>query len=201
MRLFTGASTIALKPDNVAKIDDDDSGQAATAMDVSDGVCDDCSAPADASSVAGDASLNSGAWVTAATPVSPNEMWTLLRSGGYAVKWESTLIRRRDFDLAHTFTPPTNQDGFGKTTHLLAHTSSLMMKGSWSSFDEDASFRSKSGVMHSCQPQLVRALLESGADPNLRTDGGSTALHAACSSCLLAPPWRGGCARERTLPA
>jgi ankyrin repeat protein len=36
------------------------------------------------------------------------------------------------------------------------------------------------------QPGLVRALLESRADANARTESGSTALHIACANCIVA---------------
>lgn len=150
--LLNGKS-IALNPNNVA-VDVSATGEGA--VDITDG-----GAPAA---------------VTAAIPVRPDEVWTLLTSSANVIHWASDLVRRRDFDLGHAFPTPSNQKAAGKTTHLLALAAGLMRK------------RNPSGPLDTfnvcAQPDLVRALLESHADANACTEGGSMALHIACASSL-----------------
>ena len=125
-----------------------------------------------------------GSPVTASSPVRPQEVWGLLNNkngGGHnthnAVQWVCALVRRRDFDLAHAFPTPLNQQkGAGKTMPLLAFSAAMMCKNNPSGPVSAANLVA--------QPELVRALLESKADANARTESGSTALHVACSSGL-----------------
>ena len=125
-----------------------------------------------------------GSPVTTSSPVRPQEVWGLLNNKHgdgnamhNAMQWVCSLIRRRDFDLAHAFpTPLCQQKGAGKTMPLLASSAAMMCKNNPNGPVSAANLVA--------QPALMRALLESKADANARTESGSTALHVACSSGL-----------------
>ena len=119
--------------------------------------------------------------LTATTPVRPDEVWTLLSSGGGNVEhWADHLIRRCDFDLSHAFPTPPNQQAAGKTTHLLMLAAGTLRQKNLTGPVEATTCHLVG------QPGLVRALLESRADANARTESGSTALHIACANCIVA---------------
>ena len=171
-RLGSGLS-LSLKPANVVALDLSAEGHAERhpstpidAVDLAVDLSDGAAAPA------------RPAAVTASTPVLPTEVWQLLTSGGNSVGWASSLVRRRDFDLAHAFPAPANQSSVGKTTHLLALAAGLMRK------------KNARGPLDATnlvgQPALIKALLESGADANALTEAGATALHIACASSIEA---------------
>ena len=127
------------------------------------------------------ANYAAGLPVTASSPVRPQEVWSLLngkRASGAAAylaeQWVCNLVRRRDFDLAYAFpTPPELQQLAGKTMPLLAFSAGLMTIKNPSGPADDASNLVAA-------PELVRALLESKASVDARTESGSTALHLAC---------------------
>ena len=130
------------------------------------------------------ANAATGLTVTASSPVRPQEVWALLngkRASGAAahtaVQWVCNLVRRRDFDLAYAFPTPPDQQLAGKTMPLLAFSAGLMTKRNPAGSVDDAS--NLVGT-----PELVRALLESKASVDARTESGSTALHLACASGL-----------------
>lgn len=150
--------------------------------------------------VPNEANTTTNSAITASSPVRPQEVWSLLtavwsrmiagstppaREGNAqdghaahnAVQWVCNLVRRGDFDLAHAFPTPLNQQkGAGMTMPLLAFSAAMMRKRNPSGPEAAANLVA--------QPGLVRALLESKANVNARTESGATALHVACSSGL-----------------
>ena len=143
---------------------------------------------------AGSGAIESGrghaaAPLTATTPVRPDEVWALLRGGGNVEHWADHLIRRRDFDLSHAFPTPPNQEAAGKTTHLLMLAAGNLRVQKNPNVNPTGPVE-EYGRQAAChlvaQPGLVRALLESRADANARTESGSTALHIACANCIVA---------------
>ena len=120
------------------------------------------------------ANYAAGLPVTASSPVRPQEVWSLLngkRASGaaahIALQWVCNLVRRREFDLAYAFPTPPEQQLAGKTMPLLAFSAGLMTRRNPSGPADDAS--NLVGA-----PELVRALLESKASVDARTQCGSS---------------------------